>query len=327
MKSHTFSSKRQLLRLLSAQQFISGEILGNQLGISRAAVAKHIKELNGWGVDIFSVKGKGYRLAKPLQLLDEQLIRLGLPEAIQQTPLTLFPVIDSTNRYWMQRYQQQPVSGSCCMAEMQTAGRGRRGRSWLSPFAGALYLSTYWFSDRSISEVMGISLAVGVEIANWLSELGVEDVTVKWPNDIYIKGAKVAGILIELAGESDGHCHLVVGVGLNLDLPQDMATQIDQAFTDLATQLKPLPERNRLAAGLITAVQRALADYHQTGMEPVVAQWPRFDHFYAQPIRLLMGKHSLDGIARGINQQGALLVETEQGIKPYYGGEISVRAQ
>lgn len=327
MKSHTFSSKRKILQQLSAEQFTSGQVLGNALGISRAAIAKHIKELTHWGVDIFSVKGKGYRLAKPLQMLDEQRIRAALPPASTHLPIMLFPVIDSTNRYWMQRYQSQPENGSCCLAEMQTAGRGRRGRVWQSPFAAALYLSTYWFSDRSIAEMMGLSLAVGISMANWLTELGIDDVTVKWPNDIYIGGEKAAGILIELAGESDGHCHLVVGVGLNLDLPKQVGEHIDQAFTDLHSHLRPSPERNHLAAGLIHSVTDAIRDYHQHDMARVVTAWPQFDHFKDQPIRLLMGSHTITGVARGINHQGALLVETEQGIKAYYGGEISVRAQ
>lgn len=329
MKSHTFNSKRSILQQLSAEQFISGNQLGERLGISRAAVAKHIKELNQWGLDIFTVKGRGYRLAKPLQMLDEALIRSALPADKRVVPIQLFPVIDSTNRYWMERYQSLPPTGSCCLAEMQTAGRGRRGRAWQSPFAAALYLSTYWFSEQSIAEMMGLSLAVGVGIARWLRGLGIDQVTVKWPNDIYIQGAKVAGILIELAGESDGHCHLVVGVGLNLDLPAAAGAEIEQAFTDLYQHLPASvePDRNQLAAGLINSVSQVLQDYHSQGMAPVVAVWPEFDHFLNQPVQLLMGKHIQHGIVRGINPQGGLLVESEQGMKTYYGGEISVRAE
>lgn len=325
MKLPTFESKRLILGMLAPQRFISGEEIGAKLSISRAAVAKHIRDLNCWGVDIFSVKGKGYRLARPLEMLDEGGIRSYLAEHRKETPIHLFPVIDSTNRYWMERYQQLPPSGSCCLAEMQTAGRGRRGRSWHSPFASSLYMSVYWFSDKAMAELMGLSLAIGLEIAQWLEQFGIADVTVKWPNDIYIGGEKVAGILIEMAGESDGHCHLVVGVGLNLELPADASEQIDQAFTDLARHLNPLPGRNQLAAGLLNATLAALHRYHQQGMDPVVERWQQYDHFAGKPVRLLMGGHAVEGVARGINHQGALQVETAQGIRPYYGGEISVR--
>lgn len=308
-----------LIKLLADGQFHSGEKLGESLGMSRAAISKHIKVLQQWGVDVFRVQGKGYCLPAPLDLLDEKV----LEERLQVPGFELIPVIDSTNQYLLDRVGQIP-SGTACLAEYQQAGRGRRGRAWFSPFGTNLYLSLYWRLDAGMAAAMGLSLAVGVSMAETLQKLGAEDVKVKWPNDLYWHDRKLAGILVEMTGQAGDAAHLVIGMGLNVSMPA--TDEVDQRWANLRDACQILPDKNTLAAALINGVTDALKQYEVFGMAGFVAQWARYDNFRDRAVKLLLGERVVKGIARGINEQGALLLETDTGIIPYLGGEISLRA-
>lgn len=327
MRRPVFETKRKLLALLSADRFSAGPWLADELGITRSAIARHVKELVELGVDIYSVKGKGHKLAKAVELIDEahllELVSSQLPDAAQ---LHLFPVIDSTNQFWLERRAEGAVSGSGCFAECQTAGRGRRGRQWQSPLGAALYFSMWWQSESNLSELMGLSVAVGLAMTRWLNQLGVE-AQVKWPNDIYVEGKKIAGILVELEAGADGCGRAIIGIGLNVALPNTATAAIDQAWTQLKDHLPAPISRTKLAASLYKEVLACLQQFESEGLAPCIQDWPSYDYFIDQPIRLLMGQHQIEGLCRGVDGHGALVVETDEGTKSYFGGEISVRGQ
>ncbi|WP_017779317.1 bifunctional biotin--[acetyl-CoA-carboxylase] ligase/biotin operon repressor BirA [Aeromonas dhakensis] len=317
----TLTPIRQILiSLLSDGQFHSGEQLGEQLGISRAAVSKHMAALKELGLDLFSLTGKGYRLAVPMALYDEEQLQALAPMA----PVHCFPVIDSTNQYLLERVNQLQ-SGESCLAECQTAGRGRRGKPWVSPFGCQLILSMYWRLEQGMAAAMGLSLAVGVAVVQALESLGYPGVELKWPNDLYYQGRKLAGILVEMSGSAGASCHLVIGVGLNLAMPRQQGEKIDQAWSELRHIQPELVDRNQLAASVLLHLQQAMQTFEQTGLASFVEAWNRLDHFAGRPVRLLMGEQEIRGVARGIDDRGALRLETEEGIKFYLGGEISLR--
>lgn len=186
-----------LISLLADGEFHSGEQLGEKLGMSRAAINKHVQTLRDWGVDVFTVPGKGYSLPEPIQLLDSSLIHSQLDGG----NITVLPVIDSTNQYLMDRISQLE-SGDACVAEYQQAGRGRRGRKWFSPFGANLYLSMFWRLEQGPAAAIGLSLVIGIVMAEVLRDLGADKVRVKWPNDLYLLDRKLAGILVELTGKT-----------------------------------------------------------------------------------------------------------------------------
>lgn len=312
--------RQTLITLLSDGQFHSGEQLGEQLGISRAAVGKHMAALKELGLDLFSLTGKGYRLAVPMALYDQAQLQALAPMA----PVHCFPVIDSTNQYLLERVNQLQ-SGESCLAECQTAGRGRRGKPWVSPFGCQLILSVYWRLEQGMAAAMGLSLAVGVAVVQALESLGYTGVELKWPNDLYYQGRKLAGILVEMSGSAGASCNLVIGVGLNLAMPAREGERIDQAWSELRHIQPELVDRNLLAARMLGHLQQAMLTFEQQGLSHFVDDWNRLDHFAGRPVRLLMGEQEIRGIARGIDDRGALRLETSEGIKFYLGGEISLR--
>ncbi|OAJ94272.1 bifunctional biotin--[acetyl-CoA-carboxylase] ligase/biotin operon repressor BirA [Vibrio bivalvicida] len=317
MKEH--SVKLSILKALSQGGFRSGEELGDKLGVSRAAISKHIKGIQAWGVDVFRVQGKGYQLAKPMQLLDRDIIQNSLTNRVE-----LIPIIDSTNQYLLDRVDSLE-SGSVCLAEYQAKGRGRRGREWVSPFGSNLYLSMFWRLDAGMAAAMGLSLVVGVAIVEALEEMGLTGVKLKWPNDLYYQDKKLAGILVEMSGQAGAAANLVIGMGLNL-----MMSEATEGITQPWASLDEVADnqqidRNQLAITMITTLHKALDVYELYGMAGFVERWNRLDNFINRPVKLLMGPREISGIARGINEQGAVLLETENGLETFIGGEISLR--
>lgn len=317
MREHNV--KLSLLSTLADGTFHSGESLGEQLGMSRAAISKHIQGIQAWGIDIFRVQGKGYQLAEPLTLLDEREIQSQV-----RNPVELHPIIDSTNQYLLDRISQLS-SGSVCLAEYQKSGRGRRGRHWVSPFGSNLYFSMYWRLDAGMAAAMGLSLVVGVAVVEALERMGLVGVKLKWPNDLYFNDRKLAGILVEMSGQAGGAANLVVGIGMNLSM-QDKGKNIDQPWTSLADVIGGEHiDRNQLAIQLIRALDEALQQYEYTGMQDFVERWNRLDNFLGRQVRLLIGPNEIVGIERGIDPHGGVQLETSEGIKSYIGGEISLR--
>lgn len=309
----------KLISLLADGEFHSGEQFGAALGMSRTAINKHIQTVRDWGVDVFTVPGKGYRLHAPLQLLDETAIRARLPEG----RLAVLPVIDSTNQYLIERIGTvQP--GGACVAEYQAQGRGRRGRQWISPFGNNLYLSLYWRLEQGPAATGGLSLMVGIVMAEVLQRLGAEGVHVKWPNDLYLNDRKLAGILVEISGKAGDAAHVVIGVGINLAMREPAAGMIDQGWINLQEAGIAI-DRNALAAELTDTLRQALRQFERDGFAPFVARWQALDNFFDRPVKLLIGDREIKGIACGIDAQGALLLEQDGERHAYLGGEISLR--
>lgn len=309
-----------LISILADGEFHSGEQLGESLGMSRAAINKHIQTLRDWGVDVFTVPGKGYSLPEPVQLLDETFIHSQITEGA----VTVLPVIDSTNQYLMERLDSLH-SGDVCIAEYQQAGRGRRGRKWFSPFGANLYLSMYWRLDQGPAAAVGLSLVIGIVMAEVLQELGAEQVRVKWPNDLYLRDRKLAGILVELTGKTGDAAQVVIGAGINLAMRQVAQDIVNQGWINLQEAGISI-NRNQLAVRLIKTLRTALACFEQEGLVPFLARWEKLDNFINRPVKLIIGDSEILGISRGIDERGALLLEQNGVIKPWMGGEISLRS-
>ncbi|KAJ9431010.1 MULTISPECIES: bifunctional biotin--[acetyl-CoA-carboxylase] ligase/biotin operon repressor BirA [Pantoea] len=309
----------KLVALVADGEFHSGEQLGEALGMSRAAINKHIQTLKSWGLDVYTVTGKGYSLPEPIQLLDEEVILSHL----HQPNLAVIPVIDSTNQYLLDRMDQLP-SGYACIAEYQQAGRGRRGRKWFSPFGSNLYMSMYWRLEQGPAAAMGLSLVIGIIMAEVIQSLGAPDVRVKWPNDLYLNDRKLAGILVELTGKTGDAAQIVIGAGVNLLMRSEGTAEINQGWINLQEAGVDI-DRNELAAKLINSLREALPIFERDGLAPFVSRWEVLDNFINRPVKLLIGDREVYGIARGIDKQGGLLLEQDGVIKSWVGGEISLR--
>ncbi len=310
----------KIISLLADGEFHSGEHLGESLGMSRAAINKHIQTIREWGLDVFTVPGKGYSLPAAINLLDAERI-LGL---LEDKRVTVLPVVDSTNQYLLDRLAEL-ASGDACIAEYQQAGRGRRGRQWISPFGANLYLSMFWRLEQGPAAAMGLSLVIGIVMAEVLQRLGAEQVRVKWPNDLYLNNRKLAGILVELTGKTGDAAQLVLGAGINMAMRETNASQIDQRWINLQEAGITI-DRNELAAKLLNELRNSLRQFEIDGLAPFISRWRKLDNFINCPVKLLIGEQQIFGIARGIDQQGALLLEQEGVIKPFIGGEISLRS-
>ncbi|MDU6687081.1 MAG: bifunctional biotin--[acetyl-CoA-carboxylase] ligase/biotin operon repressor BirA [Enterobacteriaceae bacterium] len=309
-----------LVSILADGEFHSGEQLGERLGMSRAAINKHIQTLRDWGVDVFTVPGKGYSLPEPIQLLNEEQI----VAQVQTGKVAVLPVIDSTNQYLLDRISELR-SGDACVAEYQQAGRGRRGRKWFSPFGANLYLSMYWRLEQGPAAAIGLSLVIGIIMAEVLQELGAENVRVKWPNDLYLGDRKLAGILVELTGKTGDAAQIVIGAGINLSMRRAESDVINQGWVNLQ-EAGVVIDRNTLAVRLINALRSALQSFEQEGLSPWLSRWKKLDNFINRPVKLIIGEREIFGISRGIDAQGALLLEQDGVIKPWMGGEISLRS-
>ncbi|WP_297822429.1 bifunctional biotin--[acetyl-CoA-carboxylase] ligase/biotin operon repressor BirA [uncultured Paraglaciecola sp.] len=311
-----------LLSILNDNTFHSGETLGVTLGISSAEISNHIKVLTTLGLDILSVRGKGYCLSQRLMLLNTQKIREQL-DSTHSADVEVLNVIGSTNQYLKDK-SIDVENGHTCLAEAQTAGRGRHGRKWVSPYAASLYLSMHWSFSGGYSVLGGLSLAIGVAIVDALNQCGVQGIQLKWPNDIYAQGKKLAGVLIEVEGKIGCNCKAIIGVGLNVALPKNVQI-IDQPWIDLAQLTDPLINRNFLAGTLINELARSLTLFERDGLKPFISKWRALDIYANKAVKLIIGTQSITGINQGIDENGAILLETEQGVKAYHGGEISVR--
>lgn len=318
--SDNWGRKRQILALLSCGQFVSGEQLATELGISRAAVNKHIDALETYGVAIYSVKGRGYKLANPISLIDASR----LVQSIDNRCF-YFDEIASTNGF-MLSHTTELKNGDVCVAEYQSAGRGRRGRTWVSPYGHHLYFSLFWTFPQGMAQAMGLSLVVACTLVEVLKSFGVESIGVKWPNDIYLDNKKLAGILIEMSGQADSQCQLIIGVGVNMAMSEAQGKGIDQPWSDLS-ELVDMPDKTALVIELQKQLKRDIQLFEREGLAAFKARWQAADLFYGREIRLLMGEKSVEGICRGVDEQGAVLLETADGVQAFIGGEISLRAR
>jgi BirA family biotin operon repressor/biotin-[acetyl-CoA-carboxylase] ligase len=323
------SGRLDLLRLLADGGRHSGEELAAKLGISRAAVWKRLKQLEPWGVAIEARPGAGYRLESPMDFLDADALRAGLPADVAAALRTLevHESMESTSDRLLAARALPPGRFDACLAEFQSAGRGRRGRSWVAPFASGLCLSMSWSYRDAPATLGALSLAAGVATLRALARFGAGDVALKWPNDLVRGGAKLGGILIDLRGEAAGPAFLVVGIGINVRLPQaarDALGSAGVAVTDLAATGAP-PGRNAIAATLVAELHQALGEFGARGMAAFMDEWQAADALAGRPVRVLHGGRTLEGVARGVDADGALLLESDGTRRRIVSGEVSVR--
>jgi BirA family biotin operon repressor/biotin-[acetyl-CoA-carboxylase] ligase len=310
--------KNALLAALSEHEFVSGQQLAERLGVSRATISNYVKGLQELGLGIFSVTGKGYRLETKLTFLDAEQIKQHTSGTV-----TVLAVVDSTNQV-MRDTLPHLKKGAVCVAEAQTAGRGRLGRKWQSPFGANLYISLLWQFDLGYQALDGLSLAVGVAVAETIETEFALPVQLKWPNDIYCSNKKMGGVLVEVEGQFSGTCSTIIGIGLNVTMSE--STKIDQAWTDLSTQLDKAVDRNKLLITLINRLREALERFEQQGFSPFIESWKQKNLYHQQDVKLVGVKHSEEGKCVGIDDRGGLLLDQNGVVKAFYGGEISVRA-
>jgi BirA family biotin operon repressor/biotin-[acetyl-CoA-carboxylase] ligase len=315
--------RKRLLDILADGEFHSGEQLGQALGISRTAIWKHIKRLEQDGMRLESVRGKGYRLLDSGDFLDRDAIWSGLQASTRNclAALEVFDSLESTNTHALQRGQAAYV----CLAEQQTGGRGRRGRRWESPFGKNIYLSLLYEYEGGAAVLEGLSLAVGLAVVEALAQQGVEDLALKWPNDLVWHDRKLGGILLELAGDPAGLCQVVIGVGINVHMKTADVDEIDQPWVSLDEAAGRALDRTHLVAACLDQLLPLLAQYESHGFQPLQARWTALDVLAGQAVVLHIGDRQVAGTARGVNERGQLAIETPLGIQHYSGGEVSVR--
>jgi BirA family biotin operon repressor/biotin-[acetyl-CoA-carboxylase] ligase len=317
----------QLVACLSATESRSGEAIARALGCSRTAVWKHIGELRDLGIDVQAVAGQGYRLAEPLELLERERILAALSNDTRGVlaDLLLLPEVDSTNAE-LQRMVPGEQHAIAILAERQTAGRGRRGRSWYSPFARNLYLSLGWRFEAGAAELGCLPLVVSLAVHRALTASGLQGHFIKWPNDLVMGGRKLGGCLVELQGDASGPCTAVMGVGVNVNMPRSAAADaaIDQPWTDVGSSIGEV-SRNDLAAILLEELVAAAATYGTTGFAPFQAEWAACDGLAGKPVSLVHGREQVSGVARGISERGGLRVEAPGGVLEFLSGEVQLR--
>ena len=328
MANNVSDSQDKILNALKDGKFHSGESLGELLGVSRTAVWKQLQKLEEIGLQVESVKGTGYRVVNGIDLLVKDDITVHLRDRNRNEPrsIELFQSLDSTNKYLQEQAEKSGCSGSVVLAERQTSGRGRRGKTWVSPFAANIYMSILWDFEQGAQALEGLSLAVGVAVRRALIEVGLEDVRLKWPNDIYIGNKKLGGILLEMIGDPAGHCSVVIGVGINVSMPASIAVNIDQPWTDCCSESDAPIARSRLAALLIDNIFDILNDFESLGFAGYRDEWQEADAFKGLQGTISTPRDSVSGTVIGVDNSGAVQLKLMSGeVKSFIGGELSLR--
>ncbi|MCK8686671.1 bifunctional biotin--[acetyl-CoA-carboxylase] ligase/biotin operon repressor BirA [Pseudomonas umsongensis] len=311
-----------LLKLLKDGRFHSGQALGAALGISRSAVWKQLQHLEAeLGLSIHKVRGRGYQLAAPLTLLDPA--EIGRLSPTSNWPVLVFDSIDSTNAEALRAIERHQAAPFLVLAERQTAGRGRRGRKWVSPFAENVYYSLVLRVEGGMRQLEGLSLVVGLAVMQVLRELGVPGVGLKWPNDVLVGQKKIAGILLELVGDPADVCHVVLGVGINVNM--QMTDEVDQQWTSMRLESGKAFDRNRLVAALGEMLHKYLARHQTDGFSAIQAEWEQHHLWQGRAVSLIAGANQIDGEVLGIDSQGALRLKVGGVEKVFSGGELSLR--
>ena len=320
-------AEERLIAVLADGAVHSGEALAAEAGVTRAAIWKQVSKLAALGIEVERVPGKGYRVPGGLDLLDAAAVRAALDPAARAAigSLEVLRSVGSTNTRLMDLADAPRCA--VCLAEHQSGGRGRMGRAWASPFGANLYASVSWTFEALPPGIQALALAAGAALVEALDPDRRRGLALKWPNDLTAGSRKLGGVLVELRGEPPGRTRAVVGIGINARMPAAAAAAIDQPWTDLATLDGAPPDRNRLAAAVVNATVAMLGRFEREGFAPFVERWGRADALRDQPVRVVAGAGPVEGVARGIDRDGALRVETAHGIERLLAGEVSVRAR
>lgn len=321
------SGERELLLRLAAGP-ATGDALAQGTGLTRAAVWKRIEALRGAGVRIEATPGRGYALAAPLELLEcDRILQALAPEVHPRiAALEVAWSLDSTNSELLRR--QTPAGGAMVLlAEQQTGGRGRRGRAWASPVAANLYLSIARHFSGGLARLGGLSLVAGIAVAEALRAQGFADVGLKWPNDLVVDGRKLGGLLVEGGGEHGGPIRAVIGIGINVRMPETFAAAIDQPWIDLAAMAASAPSRNAIAAQVLTRLLPVLEQFDEEGLAPFLPRYASLDALAGREVLIHSAASTEQGLAEGIAADGALRVRMAGRIRNVHAGEVSVRTQ
>jgi BirA family transcriptional regulator, biotin operon repressor / biotin---[acetyl-CoA-carboxylase] ligase len=320
-----------LLVLLADGRLRSGEWLAKELGVSRAAVWKGVERLRALGLEVQALPRRGYRLASPVELLDARRIgaELEAPRRAQLRKLELLFEVDSTNSRLLGRPPPPLGQADVCTSELQHAGRGRRGRRWIAPFGAGVALSAAWTFSEGAGTLAALSLSVGVAIARALARAGAAGVTLKWPNDIWYGDRKMGGVLIELRAEAGGSAHVVIGLGLNVVLTAAARREIEAAgvrVASVADACSEAPSRNLVTGAILDELLGMLGEFEREGFAAFRDTWMALDALNGRPARVVLGGAVISGTARGVDAEGALLLETADGMQRFVSGEASLRA-
>ena len=319
-----------VLNILSDGKFHSGEAIAKHFNVSRVSIWQAIAEGERLGVEIFSVRGKGYSLSHPIQLLDEEKVKYAVGEMASWFNIKVFDVTDSTNNFLMQEAPKGYPHASCVATNIQTSGKGRRGRQWQSSLGENLTFSFLWRFTKGAAALSGLSLAVGVSLIRSLKKININQALLKWPNDILVKDdkgyKKLAGILIELQGDMDGQSAAIIGIGINLKLSKNQLAKIDQPAIGINQCIDNEVDSNEFLGIIIKDLSEVLAKFESNSFEPFKDEWQSYDAFQDQSISISLGDGGIiSGKEHGVNDMGALEVITEEGIKTFSSGEVSMR--
>jgi BirA family biotin operon repressor/biotin-[acetyl-CoA-carboxylase] ligase len=315
-----------MLRILSDGKFHSGERMGRTLGASRAVVLSNIRKIEALGLRISRARGRGYRLDTGLDLVD----RRALVSALKATsPVLSVETIDecpSTNSMLAERAARGAKHGTVLFAEIQSAGRGRRGNSWHSAVGGSLTFSVLWRFSRGAGALAGLSLAVAVGAARALARAGAADIQLKWPNDLFCRERKLGGILIEISGGASGPSAAIVGVGVNYRLDAALRGRIGQPVTDLASCCDAVPSRTDLLCAVLGSVTSTLEQFALEGFAPFRDEWLSRHAWQGRQVALsLADRRVAEGAVVGVAEDGALVLASSRGIERFHSGELSLR--
>jgi BirA family biotin operon repressor/biotin-[acetyl-CoA-carboxylase] ligase len=325
--------RQRLLEMLSDGAFHSGERLAKRLRLSRGGIWKIVSTLRAMGIEIQSVPRQGYRLPRPIDLYDKAAILSGSSEqacaALARVDVLL--TVDSTNRF-VADLDEAIAAGSAqlCVAELQNAGRGRRGRSWVAPFGSGICMSVGWQFADAPPTFSALSLAVGVAVVKALRQLGATDVGLKWPNDLIWKGRKLGGILIEMRGESAGPSHVVIGIGINMRMPTTVRLALAEQQAALIADVHEIlrertPNRNTLVGAVASELVAMLNTFATQGFAPFHSTWQSLDSLASAPVKVISGPQTTLGVARGVDVDGTLLVDVNGDVRRFVSGEVSLR--
>lgn len=321
--------QHQLIAILSDGNFHSGETLGKQLGVTRSAVWKQIRELILSGAEIESVTGKGYRMIHPIELLDKNIIQKQLSSISKKNldQMILLNEIDSTNHYLSSLAKTHLNKNIACFAEKQTQGKGRHGRQWISPFGTNIYHSFLCHFEKDPGEIVGLSLAVGVAVNNALKRYGISTgITLKWPNDVLHCHKKLAGILLETMAENHGRCSVVIGIGINTQMTAQQAKKIDQTWTSIGNITKEKVKRNQLAGLLLDELIKTIVSFKEKGLSEFISEWKKWDDFIGKQVIIRHSTYTIQGMMQDITERGELILLTANNKQQrFLSGEVSLR--
>ncbi|NNE38038.1 MAG: biotin--[acetyl-CoA-carboxylase] ligase [Gammaproteobacteria bacterium] len=320
----------EIVKILADGAVHSGQELADRAGTSRTAIWKHLNKIRSKLADVRAIKGKGYQLSSPVELLESGLVLKCMQREVngaEPASLEIYYSLDSTNQYLLDKLSTGPIHGQIVLAEHQLYGRGRNKNRWQSGLGAGIYLSIGWHYALIPKQFPALSLAVGSVIATLLTEMVSRPVGLKWPNDLMYEGSKLGGILIESRGQHAGTMDVVIGIGLNVVLNKSIEDNVEQDITDLKTVAGHVPSRNKLAGEMISTIFELLAEYPVNGFEHYLSDWRKKDVFRNKWVRLDMGGTLIEGTVVDVDETGSLIMDINGVKEKFTSGELSLRVK